>query len=68
MSQQLDMPEYTRSPHAPFPPELAIAIARKVDALAQRFEDKALDQLFRAAQRNLDLGIKPAEIARQLGL
>lgn len=68
MTQQLDMPEYTNYQHAPFPPELAILIARKVDAMAQQFEDKALDQLFRAAQRNLDLGIKPAEIARQMGL
>lgn len=53
---------------AQFPKELALLIARKAHAMAERFEDQALDQMIRDARRALTLGVEPRVIARQMGL
>lgn len=60
--------DYSRPERKPFPRELAAMIARKADALARRFEDQALRDLVRDAQRALDQGRTVDEIARELGL
>jgi hypothetical protein len=60
--------DYSRPAPPPFPKELALKIARKVATLAQTFEDRALDQMIRDAQRALQIGMKSEEIARQMGL
>lgn len=60
--------DYSRPAPPPFPKELALKIARKVATLAQTFEDRALDQMIRDAQRALQNGMKSEEIARQMGL
>jgi hypothetical protein len=43
-------------------------IARKADALARRFEDQAIERLVSDAQRALDRGMTPADIAREMSL
>jgi hypothetical protein len=54
MKQQPDiLDDYSRPAPPPFPKELALKIARKVATLTQTFEDRALDQLLRDAQRAL---------------
>lgn len=63
------MPDYLpRTKPAPFPRELAVKIARKADAMARRFEEQAVEQLVRDAQRALRRGQSPEDIAKQLGL
>ena len=51
-----------------FPPELALLIVRKAAAMAAQFEERALDEMTRAAGRRLRDGMTPERIARQLGL
>jgi hypothetical protein len=60
--------DYTRPKHAPFPHDLAERIARKAVTLASRFEDHAVKQMVRDAQRALDRGVPQAEIIREMGL
>lgn len=60
--------DYSRPERQPFPRELAVMITRKADSLAKRFEDHAMRQLVRDAQRALDQGATVAEIAKQLEL
>ena len=50
------------------PPELALLIVRKAARMAEQFEEKALDEMIRAARRRLRDGIEPPTIIRQLGL
>lgn len=57
-----------RTRPAPFPRDLAEKIARKADTMARRFEEQAIEQLVRDAQRALRRGQSPEEIAKQLGL
>ena len=51
-----------------FPPELALLIVRKAAAMAAQFEERALDEMTRAAGRRLRDGMTPERIARQLEL
>ena len=60
--------DYSRPKRAPFPRDLAAMIACKADAMARRFEDEAIKQMVRDAQRALDRGATQANIARELGL
>lgn len=53
---------------APFPRDLAAAIARKAETMARHFEEQAAAQLVRDAQRALRCGQSPADIVKQLGL
>lgn len=50
------------------PDELAVLIVRKAVALAEAFEERAIDQMVRAARRALDQGAEPGRIIRQLDL
>ncbi|SER18849.1 hypothetical protein SAMN04244573_03054 [Azotobacter beijerinckii] len=63
----LDDYDRQRQP-VPFPPELALLIVRKAAAMAEKFEERALDEMTRAAHRRLRDGLSPDEVARQLGL
>ncbi len=63
----LDDYDRQRKP-APFPRDLAAAIARKAEVMAKRFEEQAAAQLVKDAQRALRRGQSPEEIAAQLGL
>jgi len=61
--------DYLPSPaKVDFPPELALLIVRKAQAMAATFESKALDQMTADARRALVSGVEPRQIARQLGL
>jgi hypothetical protein len=61
--------EYDRQQKpATFPRDLAAAIARKAEAMARRFEERAAEQLVRDAQRALRRGMTPERIAQELGL
>ncbi len=51
-----------------FPPELALLIVRKAAAMAAQFEERALDEMTRAAHRHLRTGQTTEQIAWQLGL
>ena len=51
-----------------FPPELALLIVRKAAAMAAQFEERALDEMSRAAHRHLRTGQAAEQIAWQLGL
>lgn len=51
-----------------FPPELALLIARKAAAMAERFEEKAIKEMVRAARRHLRDGQTTEQVAWQLGL
>lgn len=51
-----------------FPPELALLIVRKAAAMAAQFEERALDEMTRAAHRHLRKGQTTEQIAWQLGL
>ena len=59
----LEKPKPVEIPH-----ELAVLIVRKAMAMAERFEDQAIDQMTRDARRALQRGTDPAVIVRQLGL
>jgi len=50
------------------PRELAVLIVRKAVAMAEAFENQAIDQMTREARRALQRGTAPAVIVRQLGL
>lgn len=50
------------------PRELAVLIVKKAIAMAERFENQAIDQMTRDARRALRDGTDPAAIVRQLGL
>ena len=63
----LDTYDRQRRP-APFPRELANAIARKAEAMARHFEEQAAAQLVKDAQRALRRGQSPESIAQELGL
>ncbi|CAM5241444.1 hypothetical protein SSTU70S_00366 [Stutzerimonas stutzeri] len=52
----------------PFPPELALLIVRKAARMAEQFEEKALDEMTKAATRRLRQGIEMKTIVRQLEL
>lgn len=60
--------EYSRPQRAPFPRVLAVGIARKASNMAARFEEQAIKQMVRDAQRALDRGVTAPEIEHQLGL
>lgn len=60
--------DYSRSQRTPFPRDLATMIARKADVIARRLEDQAIKQMVRAAQRALDRGMTPTDIAREMDL
>lgn len=60
--------DYSRPKRTPFPRELAVMITRKADAMARAFEDQAMRQLVRDAQRALDQGCTVAQVAKELGL
>lgn len=51
-----------------FPPELALLIVRKAQAMAVEFEEKALDEMMVSSRRALQRGVDPVVIARQMGL
>jgi hypothetical protein len=57
-----------RQKPAPFPRDLAVAIARKAEAMARHFEEQAAAQLVKDAQRALRRGQSPESIAQELGL
>ena len=48
------------------PPELALLIVRKAAAMAEKFEERCLDQLTRDVRRALEQGADSEVIARQL--
>jgi hypothetical protein len=52
----------------PFPPELALLIVRKAAAMAEAFEEKALDQLTKDARRALAQGAEPRRVIREMRL
>lgn len=60
--------DYTRPQRAPFPTELAAMIARKASIMASRLEDQAIRTMVRDAQRALDRGVRPEQIAREMEL
>lgn len=51
-----------------FPPELALLIVRKAAAMAEAFEQQALDQLTRDAISAISAGAEPRQIIRQMRL
>jgi len=61
---------YGREHHKPepFPRELAVLIVRKAVAMAEKFENQAIDQMTRDARRALQRGTDPAVIVRQMEL
>ena len=61
---------YGREHHKPepFPRELAVLIVKKAIAMAERFENQALDQMTRDARKALEQGTEPRTIIRQMGL
>lgn len=52
----------------PFPPELALLIVRKAAAMAEAFEEQALDQLTKDARRALAQGAEPQRVIREMRL
>ena len=50
------------------PRELAVLIVRKAVAMAEAFENQAIDQMTREARRALQRGAAPAVIVRQMEL
>lgn len=50
------------------PPELALLMIRKAAAMAAKVEERALDEMTRAARRRLRDGMSPDRIAYQLEL
>ncbi|WP_181295184.1 hypothetical protein [Pseudomonas sp. Q2-TVG4-2] len=52
----------------PFPRELAVLIVKKAVAIAEKFENQAIDQMTKDARRALQRGTDPAAIVKQLGL
>jgi len=60
--------DYLQAKPVEFPPELALLIVRKAARMAQQFENKALEEMTRAATRRLRQGIEPKTIVRQLEL
>jgi len=61
---------YGREHHKPepFPRELAVLIVKKAVAMAEKFENQAIDQMTRDARRALQRGTAPALIVRQMEL
>lgn len=57
----LPEPEVTK-----VPPELAIMIIRKAEAMARKFENDCMDTMTRTARRLLAEGVDVAHIARHL--
>jgi hypothetical protein len=51
-----------------FPPGLALLIIRRAAAMAEEFEQKALDQLTRDARNAISRGAKPKDVVMQLRL
>lgn len=51
-----------------FPTDLALRIVRKATALSEEFEDKALSQLKRDAEKALAAGVDPSVIIREMNL
>ncbi|WP_323154874.1 hypothetical protein [Pseudomonas alvandae] len=51
-----------------FPPELALLIVRKAAAMAEAFEQQALDQLTRDAISAISAGAEPRQVIRQMRL
>ena len=60
--------DYSRPKRAPFPRDLAAMIASQAEVMGKRLEDQAIKQMVHTAQRALDRGISPANIASELGL
>lgn len=52
----------------PFPSELAVLIVRKAERMACAFEQKALQQMKRDAEKALAVGIHHTQIAREMEL
>lgn len=50
------------------PRELAVLIVKKAVAMAEKFENQALDQMTRDVRRALQRGTDPTVIVRQMGL
>ena len=61
--EYLDKPQPVK-----IPPELALLIVRKAAAMAEKFEERCLDQLTRDVRRALEQGAEPRTIIRQLDL
>ncbi|WP_405646508.1 hypothetical protein [Pseudomonas sp. Ld6] len=51
-----------------FPRELAVLIVRKASAMAEAFEQQALDQLTKDAISALSAGADPRQVIRQMRL
>ncbi len=60
--------DYLPADKVVFPPELALLIVRKAAAMAEAFEEKALDQMTRDARNALYNGTDPRRIIRMMGL
>ena len=61
--------EYLKRPEpVKIPPELALLIVRKAAAMAEKFEERCLDQLTGDVRRALEQGAEPRAIIRQLDL
>lgn len=60
--------DYLPTDKVVFPPELALLIVRKAAAMAEAFQEKALDQLTRDARRELAQGAEPRRIIREMRL
>ena len=61
--------DYLKRPEpVKIPPELAILIVRKAAAMAEKFEERCLDQLTGDVRRALEQGAEPRTIIRQLSL
>lgn len=52
----------------PFPIDLALKIVRRVAALADEFEDRALNQMTLDAEKALAMGVFPSEVIREMEL
>ena len=60
--------DYLPADKVVLPPELALLIVRKASAMAAAFEEQALDQLTKDAQRALSRGAEPGRIIREMRL
>ena len=50
------------------PRELAVLIVKKAVAMAEKFENQAIDQMTRDARRALGDGVEPRQIIREMKL
>ena len=58
--------DYLPADKVVFPPELALLIVRKANAMAAAFEEQVVDQLTKDARRALSQGTDPRRVIREM--